>query len=320
MPENDDFFAGFEETELPGEDTGTTSFNSYADDDNFFGEPTPEEKGDDLLTELLKAKGITDSTIKILDEQENEQEVSFYDLSRQEQIDILNSEAPSDEGLLEDTEIDLLNHLRTNNLSVNAFLEQYKQAILDEVNTNVIPNYEIDNYDNEELFLMDLKNKFDLTDEELQTELEKELANPVIFEKKTTKLREEYKQLEDQYETNKQLEIENTQREEYNAFVNTMTGISSKSAEYHGVYLDPEEKVETLNYLIKLDDQGMSQFSKDLNDPSKLYQAAWYLRYGKEAFQALENAYEAEIRKLKQVKPSGIVRKPANKINHINDL
>lgn len=290
--------------------------------DNIFDEPiidTPPEET--VVDELLKAKGITNSMVTIVDENNEEKEVNFYELSREDQLEILSIQEEVDTNDLDELEIGLLNHLRTNNLSVDDFLTQYREAILAEVQQAAGPVYEIDFYDDQELFLLDLKEKYDLTDEELQSELEKELANTDLFTKKVTKLRAEYKQLEDQYKANEQLELENQRTEDYNQFANTMVDIATNVSDFHGVFLEDDEKTETLSYLLDLDESGVSQFSKDLNNPDRLYEAAWYLRYGSEAFKALENAYEAEIAKLKKVdKPRVVVRNSDKQVNSIYDL
>jgi len=306
-----------ENLEIPVEGIGSLGI-----EEELFPELTEEfAQENNILDDLLKAKGITNSMITIVDENEEEKEVNFYELTKEEQLEILNYNEPAQNDILEDTEVEFLNHLRTNGVSVEEFLATYRESILAEMNT-AEPNYEIDNYDDNELFLLDLKIKFDLTDEELQSELEKELKNPELFGKKTTKLRLEYKQLEDNEKATQQAKFEDDQRQEYNNFVSSMAGISNSVTDYHGVYLEDNEKAETLDYLTKLDESGVSRFSKDLNDPNKLYEAAWYLRYGKEAFQALEAAYEAEIKKLKVGKkdePRGFVQK-SQKIKNINDL
>lgn len=279
-------------------------------------------KEDNIINDLLKAKGIENSQITIIGDNDEEQIVNFYDLTREEQLEILNTSEPPQDDILDEVEIEFINLLRINNITVQEYLEQYKASILAEISA-AEPVYEVDSYDDEDLFLLDLKIKFELTDEELQLELEKELKNPELFTKKTAKLRSEYKQLEDQDKENKRLEFENSQKEEYDNFVNTMTAVSNAVTDYHGVFLDDEEKVETLNYLAGLDDSNETRFSKDLKDPKKLYEAAWYLRYGKEAFQALEAAYEEEIKKLKKElkdTPRAVVPKPSKNVKNIHDL
>lgn len=292
------------------------------DDNNIFENNIESDKpSGTLVDDLLKGKGIDNAMISIIDEDGTEKEVSFYDLTKEEQLEILSTNENTSNENLDDSEIELINHLRTNNLSMEDFLAQYRESIIAEIQQNTEVPYTIDAYNDHELFLLDLKNKYELTDEELQAELEKELQNEELFNKKVTKLRAEYKQLEDQDKAAKELEFENTKQEQYNKFVDNMVEIATKIEDFHGVYLEDNEKQETLSYLLDLDESGMSQLSKDLNDPVKLYEAAWYLRYGKEAFQALENAYEAEIAKLKKVdKPRVVVPNSKKEINSIHDL
>lgn len=289
--------------------------------DDIFEDDSFSNVDNGLINELLTAKGFKDSKLILVDENNVEKEVNFYELTREEQLEILNNNEPQENDILEEDEITFYNYLRTNNMSVQEFLERYKDSILSEVGTSE-PVYEIDSYDDNELFLLDLKLKFDLTDEELQAELEKELNSPEIFTKKVAKLRADYKVLEDREKEARQTELQQQEQAMYIEFVDNMTKVSNAVTDYHGVQLDDEEKVETLSYLSKLDENGVSRFSKDLNDPNKLFKAAWYLRYGDEAFQALESAYEAEIKRLKKEledKPKGTVRRTP-KVESINDL
>lgn len=325
-----DGFNDYLEEDLELEVQDSTQLENDLDDipaidvaDDIFMEvgKTPTSAQESVLDALLKSKGIIDSKIIMTDESGEEQELNFYDLSQQEQLEILSQQTETSDTDLDESEINLINHLRTQNLSVDEFLDQYRNAILAEANQTTEVTYEIDAYDNEELFLFDLKQKYDLTDEELAAELEKELGNPDVFNKKVTKLRAEYKQLEDDYNAAKAAEFESQRQEQYNQFSSMMAEIANETTDYHGVYLEDNEKNETLSYILQLDATGVSQFSKDLNDPKKLYEAAWYLRYGAEAFKALEDAYEAEISKLKKTdKPRVVVQDSKEKIKSIYDL
>lgn len=298
--------------------------------DDFFGDldrATPaENKKDSIINDILTSKGIVNNTIKIIDENNVESEVNFYDLPKEEQLEILmSSEENVKEEILDENEIQFINYLRTENVSLDDFLESYKQSILAEVQAAApAATYDIDNYTDEELFLLDLQTKFELTDEELQIELRKELDNPDLFTKKTAKLRTDYKLLEDQYKETLALEAANKRDEDYNKFSDSMLNIATTIDNFHGIYLEDDEKNETLAYLLTLDETGVSQFAKDINDPQKLYEAAWYMRYGKEAFEALESAYEAEIAELKKNqkvkdKPQVVVLNP-KKTQSIHDL
>lgn len=247
------------------------------ENDLLFGEDdTVESKeSNSLIDELLKAKGINSGKLTIIDEDEKEQEVDFYSLTKEEQLEILNSSEEENNYGLDESEQGLINHLRSNKLTVEQFLEGYKQSIVESLsNSENNSNYEIDAYDDEELYMLDLKNKFDLSDEELVKELEKELQDEALFKKKADKLREEYKQLEDQYKEAQKQEFEEKRQEQYNQFAQQMVDVAVSIPEFYGIELEDNEKNEVLSFLLELDDNGVSEFYKTLNDPKKLYEAA----------------------------------------------
>lgn len=319
MEEEDDLFTGDE----TGEDIipeGRLDENVTISD--FFGADDVPISQYPLVNDLLKLKGITDSKVTIIGEDGEEEVVDFPTLSREEQLGILSDQESNVSDELDESEINLINQLRENNLTIDEWKEQYRQEVLNAaaLTSPAERVYDIDDYDNQELFLLDLKNKYDLTDEELVSELEKELLNEELFTKKTAKLREEYKQLEDQYKTSQLEETERQRGFEYDKFANKMVDIATRTNEFHGIELEDNDKNETLAYLLELDDKGLSSFYKELNNPEKLYEAAWYLRYGKEAFDALKNAYETEIIKLKKIDKPRVVVQNAKKITSIHDF
>lgn len=274
-----------------------------------------------IIDKFLQSKGIVDSKIKVIDEDSKEVEVKFSDLSEEEQLDILNSLTTQDSPQVDDSELAFLNELKKNNLTIQQFLDLYKESVISEAGLQPEPSYTVDQYDDKELFLLDLKNKYDLTDEELQIELEKELQNEELFNKKVAKLRSEYKELEEQYNASQKAEFEKQQQQQYNQFVDQMTDIAVKTTGFHGLELEDEDKNNTLSYLLDLDENGMSQFYKDLNNPEKIYEVAWYLKYGKDAFKAVEDVYEAEIAKLKsKVDKPRVVRHQNNENDVFNNL
>jgi len=265
-----------------------------------------------LIDDLLKSKGITDSKVIIVDENNVEQEVDFYSLSKEDQLEILNYNEVSTS-----KDEEFLNSLKENNLTVEEYLKQYRDSIVAELGVPTEPSYDIDAYDDQELYLLDLKTKYDLSDEELLKDLEKELLNPELFNKKVAKLRSEYKQLEDNYKEEQQKEF-NAQREtQYNEFVDTMVDVAVKTTDLFGIELEDEEKNNVLSSLLELDEQGTSNFYKALNDPENLYKAAWFLTYGKQAFDAIKGVYETEISKLKK-EDKKIVIKEKPKSNSID--
>lgn len=273
-----------------------------------------------VIDSLLVSKGITDGKLKVVNEDETEEEISFYDLTLEEQLDILNSN-DTPEVDLDNSEIDLINKIRSSGLTAEQYLEQYAKSIVGEGVEPQTQTYEIDSYSDQELFVLDLKNKFDLTEDELVAELEKELQNEDLFTRKVTKLREEYKALEDEYKQAQEQEFEAQREQQYNQFAQQMVDVAVKTPDFYGIELEDSEKNEVLGFLLELDENGTSNFYKTLNNPQKLYEAAWFLRYGKDAFDALKGAYEAEIARLKKEdKRQVVVQRNNKKINSIHDL
>ena len=168
--------------------------------DSIFDDGDGTDSTVSAVDKYLQSKGFENSEVTIYDENDEEIKVNFHELSSDEQLDILSSITTKERGAqLYADEQEWINELRKNNLDFDSFLELYKNSIMEELGATQEDSYEIDAYDDKELFLLDLKNKYDLTDEELQSELEKELQNEELFEKKVAKTRAEYKELETQY-------------------------------------------------------------------------------------------------------------------------
>ena len=289
--------------------------------DDFFNGTEPAKES--VLTELLKRRGIENGVVKILGEDDVESEVNFSDLTLDEQLEILNDtdETAPEEYDLDESEISLINSIRENGDSVEEYLKKYKQSIIDELSEQGGQSYDIDSYDDQELYLLDLKQKYNLTDEELVKELEKELQNEDLFKKKVDILRDEYKELEDQYKLSQEQQEQQELEEQYAQYSDTMVNIAIATNDMYDFELEDEEKNEILSFLLDRDENGASEFYKTLSDPKKMYEAAWFLRYGKESFEALRNEYESEIKKLKKVdKKVPVVHKKDEEQHSINDI
>lgn len=293
----------------------TESIPQKADvEDDIFNNLTTSEPTNNIVIDLLRSRGIEDpSKIIVIDENEQEIEVDFNTLSREEQLQIING-SDNDEPIVTQSEIDKI--LTENNLTLDEFLELYKQQVLEENNISAPQqSYSVDNYTDQELFMLDLKNKYeDLTDEELEIELNKELTNETLFKKKIDKIRSDYKVSEDAYKEQQQLEFEQENQRKYDEFSDTMLNIAMDTPELYDIELEDEEKNATLAFLLDLDDSGSTEFSKTLNDPKRLYEVAWFLKYGKDAFDAIKSHYESEITRLKSdLKKTKVIIKPEQK-------
>lgn len=312
---------GFDDNEddlfSPIDENQPTNFEGGGEESYFSGFGENEPKGEeDAVIALLEDKGFKGGVVKIQEEDGTEVEVPFNELSTQEQYDLLNTITDTGNELSED-ELNFLNYIRRNKLSVNDYLKSYEEELKNSSQEET--EYNIDTYTDEELFVLDLREKYNLTDDEIIAQLNLEQQNPTVFQKKVAQMREEYRQLEEQYilslEEQRQLDLEEERKSDISKVVNVAKMIDN----FHGIDLDIEDKEETLSYLFDLDTNGVSNFAKDINDPKKLYEAAWYLKYGKEAFELIQQAYEKEIAALKKKdKPAVVVN--FRKSNSIHDL
>ena len=191
-------------------------------------EPTeqPSEEGNeqDLITYILRSKGILDPTkIKFEGDNGELEELNFNDLSIEEQVAILTqSEQEETQDEYSEAEIALIQKLRDNKLTpteyeqylINQGANNYAQQI--EANNR---SYTIDDLEDDDLFILDLQARIeDITDEEALAALEKAKMNEAIYAKQIKVIREEYKRIEDEKNQRDQYEAEQTRREQFEAF------------------------------------------------------------------------------------------------------
>jgi hypothetical protein len=304
------------------EDDDLLDFNEYSDDntlpiveDDIFTNPqvddepssieddlfgTSKTENSELISNLLAQRGIIDaSKIQIEDEDGNIQELDFNSLPIEEQLEILQQETPE----LDDSEIETINYLRENGVGIQELIEYHRNQAIQEYLQSQQTNYTVDNLSDEELYKLDIAAKYeDLSEEELEIELQKELNNPDLFKKKVDKLREVYKQEEiaEQEELAKQSELEEEQN--YQTLVDSMVEIAQGTNELFDLELEDEDKEEVLQFLLSKDMNGQSEFVKLLNDPNALFQLAWFAVKGQEAFSTIHDYYKKEIDSARKAK------------------
>lgn len=307
--DNDDFFA-------PVDPVTTTEPTPdpivVEEEDNIFKEQPTNE----IINELLIQKGIQDPT-KIQFENEDGviEEVDFNSLTKEEQLSILTENPElNEEPEITDSEIEVLNFLRENNLSFEDVLEYERQKAVDEyITSNQEQTYTVDDLTNEELYRYDLQSRYpNLTEEELDAEIAKELQQPDLFTKKSDALREEYKGLEDAEQA--ELAEQKTQEDEqtYNDLIETMVKVAEDTTDLYSLDLEEGDKEEVLAFLLDRDLNGQSEFAKLLNNPEELFKLAWFAVKGNEAFEVTHDYYKKEIdavRKQGSIQPTRTVTK-----------
>lgn len=253
--------------ELPSasEDSSETSFKST------------------VIDRFLRDRGIADPTkLKFENEYGHLEDVNFYNLPEDEQLSILN-EFANETGLTEE-ESSVINYMRQYNVGFQQILDSYaNQKIQAYASQNpVAREYQIDEYDDDELFVADLKMKYpNFTDDELLDKLDAAKLNEDLYHKEVTELRNYYKQIED----SQLAEREQIRQSEMHAFENNVAEVLSR---FNAIPLDPSDvncdalaiedadKDRIASYLFDIDANGQSQLVKDLSDPAALVELAFF--------------------------------------------
>ena len=263
----------------------------------------PEQKqlttAGELVKTLLSNKGITDpSLIKIENENGEIDTVDFDSLDLEDRIAILSDQNSSTD--LDDDEIDIINTWRSNNLSAEDYIKYVKEeAVREYLAQNTETEYEINSLTNEELYFLDLQDKYpNLSEDELVEALEHDKGNERLFEKKVAELREYYlKQEKDFYtqkEQEKALELEEQLTKQKEQIMNSAANIA-----YIGEFeLDDNDREEVSNFLLGQDSLGLNHFAKALKEPDTLFKMAWFALKGDTAFEDLSSYYKDQIAKV----------------------
>lgn len=311
-----------DETDVDIEDDDAGFFDNIEDqeDEDFEDEEDEEsedqedetEEQDDLITSILKSKGIDNpEKIKYEDETGEIVEVNFYDLDKEEQLAILNSNDSDINYGLSDHELEVVNYLRNNKVSFQDTIEYFsRQAIEDYIRDSYNQGFSIDSFDDEELFKLDLKSQYeDLTEEEVQLQLEKELEHRELFDKKIKRIRQEYLEAEaTQLEEQNRKEAEQRE-EEYSKLNDSLKSVATSVSDIGGLDLSDEDKNEVLSFILDRDMNGVSDFIKLLDDSEQLFQLAWFALKGQEAFNTLHDYYKKQI---SVVRKQPVAKQPSN--------
>lgn len=257
------------------------------------------EEEDDILESFLKSKGINPDGIKF-ETEDGYEEIPFRELSKDEQLQIL-SDRDEDYDLTDD-EINLLNQMRSQNWTsddYNRYIAQ--QAIQQYVNSgNQEPVYNIDDYSDEELFVMDLQSKIpDITEDEAVEELQNAKNNETLFQKKVESLREEYKAKEDEERQYYTEQVEQAQKQQMDQFRDTVLNTIEQNRDMDlggmPIELSDEDMNTVASFILDSDAAGVRHIAKALNDPNAIFQMAWWLTRGQDAFREINDYYKQQI-------------------------
>lgn len=259
-----------------------------------------EQEDGDILDEYLKSKGINPEGIRF-ETEDGYQEIPFNELSREEQLQILGDNDPSYD--LTDDEINLLNQMRSQNWSSEDYNNYIAKQAIENYTQNQQsqePVYNIDDYSDEELFVMDLQAKIpDITEDEAVEELQNAKNNETLFQKRMESLRSEYKAKEDEEREYQDKQAQQAQEQQFNEFRDTILNTIEQNRDIDLGGLPMEMSDEDMNtvasFILDSDAAGVRHIAKALNDPNAIFQMAWWLTRGQDAFREINNYYKQQI-------------------------
>ena len=262
-------------------------------------DPTDNNE-DDLITLMLKSKGIKDPhAIKQVDEQGNEEDVDFYNLPREEQLNILHSSDLDNNYGLSPDETNLVNVLRNNKISVNDYIDYVqRQAVEDYINSNTPDKtYDIDTLSDDELYILDLKSSYeDLTEVEALDYLTHEKGNTSLWEKRIKTLRDNYKAKEDSAKEEQRLLAEKEENESKERFASSMNTAISNLTAIESFDLEDEDREKISEFVLGTDATGTNYMYKALNDPETVAKMAWFAMEGENAIKSLNDYWTGVVK------------------------
>lgn len=288
------------------------------------GEPSNSYDIDDFTTQVLKIRGINDpSKIKFEDMTGAVVERSWDELSREEQLNIIVGDAEDDE--ISDDEVALINAIRKSGGSVEDYLKSYAEENAPEpVNE---PQYKINELSDDEVYALDLLEKVgsdNITDEELQQAIDTAKQNEDLYKKTIEGLRQEYIRLQQDREAQQQNEIAARKQAQFEKFATSINSEIQGMNYFMGqeLELSQDEKEELSEFMLDLDEDGVSAFGRAMQDPEIFTQAAFWLlnqdKISEELTKQMQETYKRGYEQAKKdlgktTSTSKFVFKPQNK-------
>ena len=261
-----------------------------------------QEEDDNFMLDFLHSKGIEDpEKIKFEDDNGEIIERSWDDLTREEQINILNTPLETTtpqqvvntpDNSLTDEEIMFINQLRYNGMTPTQFVNQFQVPETE-------PQYRVDELSDDELYILDLESRVgELSDEDASVALATAKQNEDFYKKQVDGIRKEYKEREDFKTQQEQAEIEQQQQEAYNAYQeNVVNAIDSfNSIGNLDLNFEDSDKEELAEFMLSQDQSGNNYLYRALQEPENLVKAAWFILNGEDAFNSISDYFTNQIK------------------------
>ncbi|MBQ0113232.1 MAG: hypothetical protein KBT03_08905 [Bacteroidales bacterium] len=263
-----------------------------------------EEEVTDFLQSFLKDYGIQDGKIRYANDDGTESEVNFNELDQKERLSILRELTTPN---LSKEEIDTINYLRENKTNLKSVIDAVSQQAVDNYikqNGPVEKTYSVDEYTDDELYVADLKSKYDMTEDELLADLESAKANEELFQKKIGAIREQYKKREEEIAQKEVAAQEEKVKNFRDSITNSLNSFNEITMDYKDskadrLQVENSEKNAIYEYLTSQDENGATRFFKDLNDPEVLVEMAWFRLFGADAMSDISNYWKSQLKSVR---------------------
>lgn len=284
---------------------------------NIFGSDEPEveydENGEviepqddaqnDYINQVLQARGIDRNNIEITEEDGTVTTVKFDDLSDEDKIALLSDDfQPEDENPLTDADLEILNYFRANRINS---LQEFADGIAREAIANYeasrveTPSYQVDTLGDDELLAWDLIQKFgdDISDEEVDEEIDRLKEDEEAYNKRVNLLRTYYKNEEEAqrklYEEQQAAQLQ----QDTELFQKAYSDAAYNLDTIQGIDLEDNDKQDLLDYVLVKDQFGKTEFGKALEDPEQVLKMAWFLKHGEAAAEATRDYFSQLLAK-----------------------
>lgn len=260
-------------------------------------QPEPPQPVDDNTKEVwaafLEKGGISDPEhIKFEQPDGIITERSWNELTGEEQLNILQSLSQDPDTDLDENEIALINQIRNSGMTPSEFI----QSIRPQTSYEPANSYDFTNLSDDELYMLDLMSRSDMTEEEAKIVLEAAKQQPEIFEKQIKGIRQNV--MDRQAEAIQQQQLE--QQEAAQALANSiLTEIENfTSVGNVDVQLQDEDMNQLAEFILPRD--GISAFGQALNDPKNIVKAAYFLQFGDQIMQDLSTYVAEQVKAARQ--------------------
>ena len=171
-------------------------------------------------------------------------------------------------------------------------VQDYIQTITPQINQPQDTN-QFDAMSDEDLYAFDILNKVgsdNITDEELDAAIEQAKSNDKLFKKTVEGLRADYLKREQENQERLINEQQFAQQQRYNAFANVVNGEIANFNSFGGqdLRLSNDEKDELHDFMLNLDENGVSALGKSLQNPQILTQVAFWLLNGDKVMEEMQ--------------------------------